>query len=66
MSYHVVKWGGDGHEGNYKEIMMDSSSDLSLLPNANTDPPAAPGSVAYTKDMEHSYLLGPDNVWREV
>ena len=54
MSYHVVKWGGDGHEGNYKEIMMDSSSDLSLLPNANTDPPAAPGSVAYTKDMEHS------------
>ena len=24
------------------------------------------GSVAYTQDLAKTYLLGPDDVWREV
>ena len=66
MSIHLVKWGGDGHESNYKEFLMDSTSDLSQLPTGLTDPPATPGSLAYTKDLEHTYMLSNDNTWQEV
>ena len=66
MSVKMVKRGGDGHEENYKEFLISSASDVSDLPTGATDPAAAPGSVAYTQDMEHTYLLGSDNTWREV
>lgn len=66
MSVKLVKWGGDGHEANYKEFMISSESDVSSLPKKNTDPPAAAGSVAYLQNLTKIYLLGNDNVWREV
>ena len=62
----IVTSGGEGHGPNYKEFMISAEADVANLPDKDSDPPAALGSVAYTQDMEHSYLLGPDNVWREV
>lgn len=66
MSVKLVKRGGDGREENYKEFMISAAADVSSLPTGLTDPSAAPGSVAYTQDMEHTYMLGTDNTWREV
>lgn len=62
----IVQSGGDGKPFHYKEFMISSEADVADLPNNDSDPPAALGSTAYTQDMEHTYLLGPDNVWREV
>lgn len=66
MSVKLVKWGGDGHDANYKEFMISSASDVASLPKTNTDPPAEPGSIAYLQDLTKTYMLGNDNVWREV
>jgi len=64
----IVKSGGDGHGPNYREFILSSAADVSDLPNSETPAPdtADIGSVAYTQDMEKTYMLGPDNVWREV
>ena len=64
----VVKKGGDGQPFYYKEFMISAEADVADLPDNDTPAPdtASLGSVAYTQDMAHSYLLGPDNVWREV
>lgn len=66
MSIQMVKRGGEGHEADYKEFLISGTADVANLPTKTTDPSAAYGSVAYTQDMEHTYMLGPDNVWREV
>lgn len=66
MSIHLVKWGGDGHEANYKEFLISGTSDVANLPKKDTDPPAAVGSVAYTEDLEHTYMLSPENTWEDV
>ena len=64
----IVKSGGDGHGMNYREFIISAAADVANLPNSETAAPdtADIGSVAYTQDMEHTYMLGPDNVWREV
>lgn len=62
----IVQTGGDGKPFHYKEFMISDVADVANLPTADSSPPAAPGSTAYTQDLEHSYLLGADNVWREV
>ena len=66
MSIQMVKRGGEGHEADYKEFLISGTADVANLPTKTSDPSAAYGSVAYTQDMEHTYMLGPDNVWREV
>ena len=64
----IVKSGGDGHGPNYREFILSSAADVSDLPNSETPAPdtADIGSVAYTQDMSKMYMLGPDDVWREV
>ena len=64
----IVKSGGEGHGPNYREFIITDSADVANLPNGNTPAPntADIGSVAYTQDMEKTYMLGPDDVWREV
>ena len=64
----IVTTGGEGKGQNYREFILSSSADVSNLPNSTTPAPdtADVGSIAYTQDMEHTYMLGPDNVWREV
>ena len=64
----IAKQGGEGHGPNYKEFILTSTADVTSLPNSQTAAPdtADVGSVAYTQDMTHTYLLGNDDVWREV
>lgn len=63
-----VKTGGDGRGQNYREYIITAASDVADLPNSKTAAPdtADIGSIAYTQDMEHTYMLGPDDTWREV
>ena len=60
MSIAAVKRGDEHQADNYREFIMESESDVSDLPTA------APGSVAYLQDLSKTYLLGPDDTWREV
>jgi len=64
----IVK-AGNKSDSNYREIIISSAADVAnlptLTPNVNGEI-AGPGSVAYTQDLTHTYLLGPDGVWREV
>ncbi len=64
----TVKTGGDGRGMYYREFLLTSTADVANLPDRNTPAPdtADVGSIAYTQDMEHTYMLGADNVWREV
>ncbi len=64
----IVKAGGPGYGENYREFVISSSSDVSDLPTADTPEPdtTEAGSIAYTQDLSKTYMLGPDNVWREV
>ena len=66
--YKIVKTGGDGHDINYREIIIERVADVSDLPNSKSPLPntAEIGSIAYLQDMSKTYLLGPDDVWREV
>ena len=64
----IVKAGGEGHGPNYKEFILTSSTDVADLPNSKSPAPDTCdiGSLAYTQDLEKTYMLGPDDVWREV
>lgn len=64
----IIKRGGEGRGPNYKEFILTSTADVTSLPNSKTAAPdtADIGSVAYTQDMTHTYMLGNDDVWREV
>lgn len=64
MSIQIVKTAAEGQPFHYKEFMLSSASDVSSLPTSADE--VAPGSQAYTQDLEHTYLLGNDGVWREV
>ena len=64
----IVKSGGEGHGMNYREFIITAAADVASLPNSQTPAPntADIGSVAYTQDMSKMYMLGTDDVWREV
>ncbi len=64
----IVKTGGPGDAQYHREFMLTDENDVSDLPNSQTAPPdtAAQGSIAYTQDLAHTYMLGTDDVWREV
>ena len=64
----IVKSGGEGHGMNYREFIITAAADVANLTNSQTPAPntADIGSVAYTQDMSKMYMLGPDDVWREV
>lgn len=64
MSVQVVKTASEGQPIYYKEFMISSEDDVSSLPTSAGE--VSPGSQAYTQDLEHTYLLGNDYVWREV
>jgi len=69
MSIKTVTRGGPGKSPTYREFQMDSVSDKNNLPttvrNSNGEV-ADIDSKAWTKDYQHFYALGLDNVWREV
>ena len=69
MSIKTVTRGGPGKSPAYREFQMDSVSDKNNLPttvrNSNGEV-ADIDSKAWTKDYQHFYALGLDNVWREV
>lgn len=53
----------------YREFIISSSADVADLPTSTPNTKgefAGAGSVAYTQDLTHVYLLGLDDVWREV
>lgn len=64
----VVQKGGPGKAPLWQELVMSSVSDVAQLPTAggSDGEAAAYGSIAYTHDLEHVYLLGADDIWREV
>lgn len=47
--YKIVKTGGDGHDINYREIILERAADVSDLPNSKSPLPntAEIGSIAY-------------------
>lgn len=51
-----------------KTYMISSVDDVSGLPTSNglSSNKCAHGSIAYTNDMQHVYMLGNDDVWREI
>ena len=63
-----VTRGGPGKDENYREFILSAAADVSDLPNSQsgTEKKTVAGSVAYLQDMSKTYLLGPDDVWREV
>lgn len=63
-----VVCGGPGHTNFYREFIISSTSDVSNLPvnTGDTIDECDPGSIAYTQDMSHMYVLGNDYTWREV
>lgn len=68
MRIKIVKTGGEGHGMNYREFIITAASDVANLPNSKTPAPktADIGSIAYTQDLEKTYMLGTDDTWREV
>lgn len=60
MSVSVVKINNEPNSPLFKELVMDSTSDVSSLP---TD--VADGSIAYIKDLSHIYIC-KDGVWGEA
>ena len=67
MIKQVVR-GGPGKDENYREYIMTAAADASDLHNSQsgTETKTVAGSIAYLQDMSKTYLLGPDDVWREV
>lgn len=67
MSNHfkIVKRGGEGYGMNHKEFILEDASAVSALPNSQTPAPdtAEAGSIAYTGDLEHIFILGPSDEW---
>ena len=63
-----VTRGGPGKDENYREFIITSAADVSDLPNSQsgTESKTVAGSVAYLQDLSKTYLLGPDDTWREV
>ncbi len=56
------------------EYLLRNSGEVASLPTS-TQPgwdgtkrlePCYPGSCAYTPDLEHIFMLGPDDVWHEA
>ena len=68
MSVKQVVRGGPGHDENYREFIISSASDVASLPKSTsgTENNTTAGSLAYLQDLTKTYLLGPDDVWREV
>jgi len=67
MIKQVVR-GGPGRDEYYREFILTAADDVSDLPNSQShvEERATAGSVAYLQDMSKTYLLGPDDTWREV
>lgn len=66
--WRIVKTGGEGRSRTFREILITDEDDVANLPKSDTPAPntTAPGSLAYTEDLEHTYMLSPENVWTEV
>ncbi len=64
----VIVRGGPGHDADYQEFLMTSTSDKDDLPKASSPPKirASAGSKAYTKDLQHFFMLSPQDEWEEV
>ena len=67
MIYPTAK-GGPGKGPNYKEFIITSPADVPNLPTsvASDKGVASIGSLAYTEDLEHSYILSPEDERKEV
>lgn len=63
-----VTRGGPGKDTYYREFILTSADDAANLPNSQSpvEERATAGSTAFLQDLSKTYLLGPDDVWREV
>ena len=63
-----VTRGGPGKDENYREFIISEESDVANLPDSqgSTEEKTVAGSIAYLQDLSKAYMLGPDDVWREV
>lgn len=65
MAYAVVKSINNDHEWDADkqtvEVLVSSSSEVSSLPTR-----FAPGSVAYTADLNYIAIKAPNGTWTEV
>jgi len=64
----LVVRGGPGKDETYREFILTSDADVANLPKSTsgTEEKTTAGSIAYLQDLSKTYLLGPDDVWREV
>jgi hypothetical protein len=67
MIKQVVR-GGPGRDEYYREFIITAAADVANLPKSSSpvENRASAGSIAYLQDLSKTYLLGPDDVWREV
>ena len=66
--YHVVESNGITAT-NDRLFLLEEPDDYLSLPTSTPNDSGeitAIGSKAVTQDLEHGYLLGVDNTWREV
>jgi hypothetical protein len=49
-----------------KTYLISSTEDVANLPTSKGKNGCTYGSMAYTNDMQHVYMLGNDDVWREI
>jgi len=62
MAYQIVKSAGGVQEASEKcEVLIDSSSDLTNLPEE-----LSPGSVAYTADLTSMYMKAINGTWTKI
>ena len=67
----LLKIGISYYNPNRKEYLIDGADDVAGLPTSNAQGSAingtcAPGSLAYTPDLQLVYMLGNDDQWYEV
>lgn len=69
--FYLVKRNDAPNSYSLSEYILRSADRVSSLPTstqtgADGEPTCYPGSVAYTGDLEHIYILSPDDTWKEV
>lgn len=67
----IVRTNDKSNSTSLTEFLIQSVAEVASLPTDLAEGAGGlqrvyPGSVAYTPDLEHIYMLGQDSVWHEV
>jgi hypothetical protein len=62
----TIKIGSGYVHSKHKEFLIDSTSDVAQLPGVTGPDACAPGSMAYTPDLNALYILGSDGIWHRA